>query len=81
MDEVFKAGAIEQRIGNIDVLMYDKEKTICDCIKYKNQLGIDIIKEALHEYLKNTNRNLELLMKYAGVCKVKPFGSYLKSSD
>ena len=72
MDNVFKAGVEEQRIGNITVLMYDKEKTICDCIKYRNQLGMDIIKEALREYLKNTNRNLELLMKYGQICKVSP---------
>jgi predicted transcriptional regulator of viral defense system len=72
MDNIFKAGVEEQRIGNVTVLMYDKEKTICDCIKYKNQLGMDIIREALREYLKNTNRNLELLMKYAEICKVKP---------
>lgn len=72
MDNMFKAGVEEQRIGKVTVLMYDREKTICDCIKYRNQLGMDIIKEALHEYLKNTSRNLELLMKYAEVCKVKP---------
>lgn len=71
MDDIFKAGVEVQRIGNNEVLMYDREKTICDCIKYKNQLGMDIIKEALHEYVKNTNRNFELLMKYAEICKVK----------
>ena len=71
-DNVFKEGVQEQRIGNVTVLMYDREKTICDCIKYRNQLGMDVIKEALHEYLKNTNRNLELLLKYSEVCKVKP---------
>jgi hypothetical protein len=31
---------------------------------------MDIVKEALREYLKNSNRNLELLMEYAEVCKV-----------
>jgi len=72
MEDIFKSGVEGQRIGNVSVLMYDKEKTICDCIKYKNQLGMDIIKEALQEYLKNTNRNLELLMKYSEICKVKP---------
>ncbi|NLC68578.1 MAG: Abortive infection protein AbiEi [Clostridiaceae bacterium] len=71
-DSIFKAGIEEQRIGNISVLMYDREKSICDCIKYRNQLGMDITKEALYEYLKNTNRNLELLMKYAEICRIKP---------
>ena len=72
IDDVFKAGIVEQRIGNVVVLMYEKEKPICDCIKYKNQLGMDIVKEAFCEYLKNTNRNFELLIKHAEICKVKP---------
>lgn len=71
MDEVFKTGVVEQNISNISVLMYDKEKTICDSIKYRNQIEMDIIKESLIEYLKNSNRNLELLMEYAEICKVK----------
>lgn len=72
MDNVFKVGVEEQRIGGITVLIYDKEKTICDCIKYRYQLGMDIIKEALIGYINNTNRNLELLLKYAEICKIKP---------
>ena len=71
-DTVFEAGIIEQRIGNNGFLIFDKEKTLCDCVKYRNQIGMDVIKEALREYLRNSNRNLELLMKYSEICKIRP---------
>lgn len=69
---VFEAGIIEQRVGANSFQIYSKEKTICDCIKYRNQIGMDVIKEALNEYLRNSNRNLELLMEFSEICKVKP---------
>ena len=53
-----------------EMCIRDREKTLCDCIRYRNQIGMDIVKEALREYLKNSNRNLELLMEYAEICKV-----------
>lgn len=71
-DSVFDTGKIEQRIGNNSFLIYDKEKTLSDCVKYRNQIGMDVIKEALREYLRNNSRNLELLMKYSEICKIWP---------
>ncbi|MGH4051262.1 MAG: type IV toxin-antitoxin system AbiEi family antitoxin domain-containing protein [Clostridium sp.] len=63
-------------ITNIEVdghliKIYDIEKTICDCIRYRNKIGIDIVKEAINEYIKRKDRNFNKLMKYAEVCRVK----------
>ena len=69
-NDIFHAGIQKEKVGGVQILIYSKEKTLCDCIKYRNQIGMDIVKEALREYLKNSNRNLELLMEYAEVCKV-----------
>lgn len=68
---IFEAGKVEQHIGNNSFWIYEKEKTLCDCIKYRNQIGMDVIKEALQEYLRNSSRNLELLLKYSEICKIK----------
>ncbi|MDD3705220.1 MAG: type IV toxin-antitoxin system AbiEi family antitoxin domain-containing protein [Clostridiaceae bacterium] len=69
--DIFEAGIQKEKVGSVQILIYNKEKTLCDCIRYRNQIGMDIVKEALLEYLKNSNRNLELLMEYAEICKVK----------
>ncbi|MBW9158035.1 MULTISPECIES: hypothetical protein [Clostridium] len=47
------------------------EKTICDCIRYRNKIGIDIVKEGINEYLKRKDRNFNKLMKYAEICRVQ----------
>ena len=68
----FEAGIDTIRIDGHKVRIYCLEKTICDCIRYRNKLGLDVAKEGLSEYLKRKNRNLEKLMEYAEICRVKP---------
>jgi len=67
----FKAGVDEVKIKGHKIRIYCTEKTICDCFKYRNKLGLDIAKEGLSEYLKLKDRNLERLFKYAEICRVK----------
>ena len=47
------------------VMMYDMEKTICDLVRYRNRIGIDIMKEALTEYTRRKEKDLNLLYAYA----------------
>lgn len=67
----FKAGVDEVKIKGHKIIIYCPEKTICDCFKYRNKLGLDIAKEGLSEYLKLKDRNLERLFEYAEICRVK----------
>jgi len=68
----FEAGIQKIRIGTEKVRIYCPEKTICDCFRYRNKLGLDTVKEGLAEYLKRKDRNLEKLLEYAQICRVKP---------
>lgn len=67
---IFNAGIEKIKFGRNEVKIYCKEKTICDCMRYRKQLGKDIIKEMMLNYLKSHTRNLDLLMKYADICGV-----------
>jgi predicted transcriptional regulator of viral defense system len=67
----FEAGIDTIMLDGHKIHIYCPEKTICDCIRYRNKLGIDVAKEALSEYLKRKNRDLEKLMKYAEICRVQ----------
>ncbi len=69
--KIFDVGIAKINIENHKVRIYDMEKTICDCFRYRNKIGIDIAKEALSEYLKRKDRNLEKLLSYAEICRVK----------
>lgn len=52
------------------IRVYNMEKTLCDCLRYRNKLSNDIISEAFKEYIKRKDKNLTLLMEYAEECKV-----------
>jgi predicted transcriptional regulator of viral defense system len=66
-EKQYRTGIKEINIqGNI-VKIYDLEKTICDCIRYRNKIGIDIVKEALNEYIKKKEKNINKLIEYAKI--------------
>jgi predicted transcriptional regulator of viral defense system len=72
----FSQKQLETGISNIEVdghkiRIYDVEKTICDCIRYRNKIGIDIVKEGINEYIKRKDKNFNKLMKYGEVCRVQ----------
>ena len=67
----FEAGIDEIRIKGHKIRIYCPEKTICDCFRYRSKLGLDVAKEGLSEYLKRKDRNLEKLLEYAEICRVK----------
>ena len=68
----FEAGINKIKIKGHKISVYNPEKTICDCFRYRNKLGLDIAKEGLSEYLKRKDRNLEKLLEYAEICRIKP---------
>ncbi len=68
----FEAGINEIKIKGHKIRIYCPEKTICDCFRYRNKLGLDMAKEGLSEYLKRKDRNLEKLLEYAEICRIEP---------
>lgn len=53
------------------VYVYDKERTICDCLKKKEQLDGDLVTEAVKRYLKTPGTDYAKLLKYAEVFNIK----------
>lgn len=49
----------------MNIKVYDIERTICDIIKNKSKIDIEIFTKALKDYAKMTNKDLFKLMKYA----------------
>lgn len=68
----FESGIEKIKMKGHEISIYCAEKTICDCFRYRNKLGLDIAKEGLSEYLKLKDRDLEKLLDYAEICRVKP---------
>lgn len=47
------------------IVIYDKERTLCDAVRYRNRIGIDVMKEALGEYIRCKDKKLNVLYVYA----------------
>ena len=69
--ENLEFGIIKKCISGYDVLITDMERTVCDAVKYRNKIGLDVCGEVIDNYLKKENRNISLLHEYAQKLRVK----------
>jgi len=53
------------------VRIYNKEKTIADCFKYRNQIGMGIALEALKDYMNESSPKIENLIEFARINRVE----------
>ena len=63
-------GVDERMIEGVDVRITSKEKTVADCFKYRNKIGIDVALEALRDYLRSKRRSVDALMMAAEASRV-----------
>ena len=60
--------------GNIDgheVDIYDKERLICDCLRYRNKMDKEIFNKAIRRYIMDPEKSIPRLMYYAEPLRVK----------
>lgn len=69
--ENLEFGIIQKEISGYTVLVTDMERTVCDAVKYRNKIGLDVCGEVIDCYLKKENRNISLLHEYAQKLRVK----------
>lgn len=70
-EKVYGAGIEEQTIDGVPVKIYSREKTIADCFKFRNKIGMETALEALKDYLKLPDRQLDALLGYARIDRVE----------
>jgi predicted transcriptional regulator of viral defense system len=68
---VYENGIIEEKLDNTRVRLYSPEKTLADCFKYRNKLGIDVCVEALNLYRRRGRMKMDLIERYAKLCRVE----------
>jgi predicted transcriptional regulator of viral defense system len=69
--EAFAQGIENHRLDGIQVRIYSPEKTIADCFKYRNKIGMDTAIEALKLYRERKQFKINDLMQSARVCRVE----------
>ena len=66
----FESGVEEHRIKGVPVKVYCPAKTVVDCFKYRNKIGLDVALEALRDCRSQRKCTNDELWQYAKVCRV-----------
>lgn len=68
--EAFTSGIQTKTVDNLKVRVYCPAKTVADCFKYRNKVGLDVALEALREGWREKKFTMNELWKYAKICRV-----------
>lgn len=68
--EFYLLGKTIDEFDGIKLPMYDRERTICDCFKYRTKLDSELFNKAINAYVADHKKNLANLSKYAKEMKL-----------
>ena len=68
--EIYELGKTTTDFNGVMLPVYDRERTICDCFKYRSRLDHEIFSKALNAYVKDEKKNLQNLSIYAKKLRV-----------
>lgn len=63
-------GVETHRVEGVEIQVYSAAKTVADCFKYRNKIGLDVAIEALRDFLREHRGGANELAHYARVCRV-----------
>lgn len=67
---IYELGVENTEIDGFKVKVYNLERSVCDAIKYRNKIGIDVSSEILKNYLARKDRDITRLYEYANQLRV-----------
>lgn len=68
--EIYELGITTGDFNGITLPVYDRERTICDCFKYRSRLDSEMFSKAINAYANDTNKRLINLSDYAKKLRV-----------
>ena len=69
-NKAYNSGIEEHLIDGVSVKIYSPEKTLADCFKFRNKIGMDVVLEALKLYKERKKFKPIELLDYAKICRV-----------
>ena len=67
----FTEGVEVHELDGVDVRVYSAEKTLADCFKFRNKIGLDVAVEALRFYSGRRALKADELVRFASICRVR----------
>ena len=66
----FDEGIETRELDGVGIRVYGAAKTVADCFKYRNKLGIDVAVEALRDFSRRHRGGANELARFARICRV-----------
>ena len=57
-------------VAGVPIRVYSAAKTVADCFKYRNKIGLDVAIEAAKDYTRTYRGNIDKLFHFARICRV-----------
>ena len=80
-EAAYQAGIETHMMDGAKVQIYSPEKTLADCFKFRNKIGMDVVLEALKLYRSRMKFDSKKILEYARICRVEQvMHPYLEAS-
>ncbi len=67
---ILEIGVATRQIDGFSIRIYNVERCVCDAVKFRNKVGMDVCSEIISNYLARPDRNISRLMDYARQLRV-----------
>lgn len=68
--DILLVGAVEFSLGDGKMFLYDKERLICDCLKFEDKMERETLQQVLRRYIEEPEKDVQKLLEYAKFRKV-----------
>jgi len=69
-DRSLTEGIEEHRVEGVPVHVYSAAKTVADCFKFRNKIGLDVAMEALRDSVRQKKASVNAIYRYSKICRV-----------
>jgi hypothetical protein len=70
-EAAYRSGIEEHRLDDVPIKVYNPEKALANCFKFRNKIGMDVVLEALRLYRTRKRFDVGKLLHYARICRVE----------
>jgi len=69
--KILGIGKITKKYDKGVITLYDKERTICDIVRYRNKMDQEVLAKALRAYAEDPEKNIKKLLEYAQTLRIE----------
>ena len=66
-----EVGIDKIQMEGVTIKIFDRDRAICDVLRYEKKLEKEVFNNAIQRYLKDRNKNIRKLFEYAEILKIK----------